>query len=610
MFKKILENDLVKELKQIISFMKRTGVRLKFFSVSLFFSLGLTLFNLYTVALLFPLVQGIIKSDFSHVKDLKLVGSIVSLYPQFFDSSIKFFVLLVIWIYLNIILKNILQYASSVSIGYQAKNATVNMRNLLFDRCLIFGKSFYDKNKISFIHEIVTRSSNTIEGQFRSLQNFIVDSFLIIMYLGAMLLISWKLTLISAIVFPIVNILTKKIIFKIRESIKKNEQASLELNNKIYNVLNCIPIVKGFAKVDYERTLYQEASKKEVEESYKTRKISSLLAPIQDVGTTTSILLLAFGMALVFYFDKNLDPSNAFVFFYLAQNLMNKLNSLNDFKLNIVHSGKMIDDINNLLEKNDEHIILSGNKIFEKLEKEIEIKNLNFSYNVLGQEVIKNLSLKIPKGKITAIVGPTGSGKSTLASLLLRFYNCPPNSIFIDGVDIIDFNLNSLNNKISFVTQDSLLFNDTIKHNLTYSLHEEISNEEIINLSKKTVVHDFVDKLPEKYETIIEEYGSNLSGGEKQRIAITRALIKNHDILIMDEATSALDVNTESKIVDTISEVSKDKTLIIISHRLSTIKNADNIIFIDKGQVKESGTLDEVLALKGSFYRDWIRQKI
>lgn len=610
MFKKILENDLVKELKQIISFMKRTGVRLKFFTISLFFSLGLTIFNLYTVSLLFPLVQGIIKSDFSNVKGIKLVGSIVTLYPQFFNNSIRLFILLVVWIYLNIIFKNILQYASSVSIGYQAKNATVNMRNLLFDRCLDFGKSFYDKNKISYIHRIVTRSSDVIESQFRSLQNFIVDNFLIVMYLGIMLIISWKLTLISAITFPIMNIFTKKILGKIKEYVKKAEQASIDLNDKIYNILSCIPLIKGFAKENYERSIYRDASKKEIEESYKVKKISSLIVPIQDISSTTSILLLALGMALVIYFDKNLDPTNAFIFFYLAQNLMNKLNALNNFKLNIVSSGKMVQDINNLLEQNDEHIIPDGNKIFEKLEKGIEIKNLSFSYETSRPEVIKNLSLKIPKGKITAIVGPTGSGKSTLASLLLRFYDCPPNSIFIDGVDIRDFNLKSLNDKISFVTQDNFLFNNTIKHNIAYSLHKEASDEEIVSISEKTIVHDFVSKMPEKYNTIIEEHGSNLSGGEKQRIAIARALIKDHEILIMDEATSSLDANTESKIVDAINKVSQGKTLIIISHRLSTIKNADNIIFIEKGQVKESGTLDEVLALKGLFYKDWSSQKL
>lgn len=611
MFKKILDSDIIRDLKQIILFMKKTGVRLKFFSLSLFFSLALTIFNLYTVALLFPLVQGIINSNFDHVKTLKLVGSVVNLYPNFFNTSLRLFILLVVWIYLNIIFKNVLQYFSSVSIGYQSKNATVNMRLLLFDKCLNFGKSFYDKNKVSYIHEVVTKSSGTIENQFRSLQNLIIESFLIIMYSGAMFLISWKLLIVCGLSFPVVNFFTKKIINKIRNLTKNTEEATRNLNDKIYNILNCVPLVTGFSKENYERQSYQEASKKEIEESYKVKKISSLLAPIEDIGVTTSILLLAFGMAMVIYFDKSLSPANAFIFFYLAQNFINKLNSLNNFKLNIVYNNKTVNDINQLLEESDSYIIPNGTKNFSEFKNEIKINNLTFSYGGEdGMDIIKNLNLTIPKGKITAIVGPTGSGKSTIASLLLRFYDCPDNSIFIDGEDIKNFDLKSLRKKISFVNQDSLLFNDTIRQNISYSLHEEVDDNIIIDISKKTVVHDFVDKLPEKYETIIGERGSNLSGGEKQRISIARALIKDYDILIMDEATSALDANTEKKIVHTISEVSKDKTLIIISHRLSTIKDADHIIFIKDGEVKESGTLDEILNLEGLFYNDWNTQKI
>lgn len=610
MFKRILDSDVIKDLKQIISFMKITGVRFKFFMLSLFFSLGLTLFNLYTVALLFPLVQGIINGNFEHVKNIKIVGLFVRNNPEIFNTSLKLFVLLVVWIYLNIILKNVLQYASSISIGYQSKNATINMRKLLFDRCLEFGKSFYDKNKISNIHGIITKSSGTIEGLFRSLQSLIIDVFLTVMYLGTMLIISWKLTLVCGITFPVVNSLTKKIIGKIKKLTQNSDAATIALNDKIFNILSCIPLVKGFAKENYERNLYEIASQEEIDEDYKVKKVSSLLAPIEDIGTTTSILLLAFGMAMVIYFDSSLNPANAFVFFYLAQNLINKLNSLNGFKINIIRSGKMVTDINTILEENDEHIIPDGKIIFDTLKEKIEIKNLNFSYEENGQQIINNISLTIPRGKTTAIVGPTGSGKSTIANLLLRFYDCPANSIFIDGVDIRNFNLESLRKKISFINQDSLLFNDTVKHNITYSLHEEISDSEIIAISEKTVVHNFIDRMPEKYNSLIGEHGSNLSGGEKQRIAITRALIKKYEILIMDEATSSLDANTEKKVVDTISSLSENKTTIIISHRLSTIKNADNIIFVKDGQIKESGTLEELLNKKGLFYNDWMVQKI
>lgn len=610
MFKKTIDTGVIKDIKQIIIFMKITGVRLKFFVMSLVFSLGLALFNLYTVALLFPLVQGIINNNFDNVKDIKIVGSIITRYPDFFNTPLRLFVLLIIWIYLNIILKNVLQYISSVSIAYQVKSATINMRNLLFDKCLEFGKSFYDKNKTTDIHWIVTESSDAIEEQFWSLQNLIIDTCLIMVYSSAMLFISWKLTIVCGLTFPIVNTVTKKIIKKIKESSRNTETAAMIFSDRIFNILSCIPLVKGFAKENHERKLYQAASRKEIEESFKVKKISSLLGPIEDIGITTSILLLAFGMATVLYFDKSLNSSVVFIFFYLAQNLINKLNSINCFKLNLAHSGKEVDEINNLLKKNNEHTIPSGKKIFNGIKEKIEIKNLDFFYEEGGQKIIKNLSLVIPKGKITAIVGPTGSGKSTIANLLLRFYDCPANAIFIDDVDIRNFNLESLHKKISFINQDSLLFNDTVRYNITYSLHKEISDDEIISISEKTVVHDFVNRLPEKYETIISEHGSNLSGGEKQRIAITRALIKDYEILIMDEATSSLDANTEKKVVDAISDLAKDKTTIIISHRLSTIKDADNIVFVKNGEVKESGTLEEMINLKGLFYNDWMAQKI
>lgn len=607
---KILENELVKDIRKVLSFMKKTGIRLPFFAMSLFFSFGLVMFNLYTVSLLFPLVQGIIKSDFTHVKNLKIVGPIIGHFPDLFHSSLALFIILVLWVYLNIILKNALQYAASVSTQYQAKNATAKMRDLLFDRCISFGKSFYDKNKLSFIHQIVTQSTKTIENQFKNLQGFIIEIFLILMYAFLMFRISWKLTLVSIVFFPIINIATKKIINKIQIILKQSETLTDDLSSRVYNILYCLPLVKGFVKEEYEMALYQEASKKEIDSSYKMQKVSSLISPIQDIGSTTSLLLFAFGMALVIYLDKSFNPANAFVFFYLAQNLNPRLNSINNFQLNMIQSSKAIGDLNSLLEENDEHIIHSGNKVFGGLKNGIEIKNLNFSYDPSGQQILNNVNMIIPKGKITAIVGPTGSGKSTLANLLLRFYDCPANSIFLDGVDIKDFDPKTIRKYISSVTQDNIFFNDTIKHNLLYGSGKEVLDEDLEKISQKVLVHDFVEKMPKKYATVIGERGTNLSGGEKQRISIARALIKDHDIFIMDEGTSALDNKTEQKIIETIDESLQGKTAIVISHRLSIIKKADNIIYLDHGSVKESGTLDELLALGGDFHKQWMTQKI
>lgn len=610
MFNKILQGELMSDLRQIIVFMKKTKVSFRFFSLSLFFSLGLTLFNLYTVSLLFPLVQGIINGNFNHVKEIKLISSVVSAYPDIFKNSLSFFILLIIWIYLNIFLKNILRYLASVSSSYQAKEATANMRNLLFDRCLKFSKSFYDKNKISDIHRIIAKAPEVINEQFKNLHNFIIDNFLIVMYFGVMLYLSWKLTFIACLSFPVVNILTKKIIQAIREFIWKKEEAGIYLSNRTFDILSCMPLVKGFAKEDYELQQYQAASKKETDGAYKINKIYSWLAPIEDISTTTAILMLAFGMAFVIYLDKTLDAASAFVFFYLAQNLVNKRNTYSNFKFNIVQLGRTANDINSLLEGNNNHIITGGDVLFEKFEKGIEIKNLSFSYGSQEKNIFDNLSLNILKGKTTAIVGPTGSGKSTLANLLLRFYDCPSESIYIDGVDIKKFNLNSLHKKISFINQENLLFNDTIIKNIAYGLPEDYSLEKVLDISRRVTVSNFVENLPLKYETVIKDRGANFSGGEKQRIAIARALVRDYDILIMDEATNALDASTEEKVTKAIKEISQGKTLIIIAHRLSTVKDADNIIFLDQGRIKESGTLQELLDKKGVFYNDWIKQKL
>ena len=610
MFIKLLQSDLVKDFRQILFFMKKTGARFKFFIISIVFSLGLTLFNLYTVSLLFPLVQGIIKSDFSHVRDVKLISSVIKAAPNLFDSSIQLFILLIIWIYLSIILKNALRYIANLSNDKQAKIATKNIRNLLFEKCLSLGKSFYDTTKTADIHRIITRSANTIEGQFKNLQNFIIDGLLILMYLGAMLFISWKLTIISGLAFPLVNLITKKIIHKIRAAVRKNEELGISLNNRIYNVLICLPLIKSFAREKKELELYEKDSQKEIEEVYRAKKISNLLTPLEDIGATTSILMLALGMAFIFYVDKSLDPTSAFVFFYLAQNLMNKRNIFNNFKYQVIQASKTIEDINNLLNESDDHLITSGTINISQINKNISFKNLTFAYNTEAGPVIKNLNLTLPSGQITALVGPTGSGKSTIANLLLRFYDCPPNTIFVDDIDIRDLNLDSWRQNISVIGQDNLLFNESVKYNLAYGASADITDEQIFSLSRRVAVSDFVEKLPEKYQTVIEEHGSNFSGGEKQRLAIARALLRDYKLLIMDEATSALDSDTEERVMATINEVSRDKTVLIISHRLSTIKKADNIIFIQNGEIKESGSLNELLEKKGLFYNDWQKQKI
>lgn len=601
------ENELIADIRQVISFMKMSGIKARFFSFTVLLSLGVTLLSAYMVSLLFPLTDGIIKGSFDSVKDIKGLGYIVKQYPDIFSSSLRLFLLLVGWVYLIIAIKSLLRYTASISVFYQSKTATAKLRALLLDKCFAFSKSYYDKNKISVIHNTLTKSTEVIERQFRLFQNFIIEALLLIVYAGMMLFISWKLTLIAVLVFPIINFATRKIIKKIEVAVKSAETASLLFGDKVLSILYCIPVIKSFTKEQYEKDSFKNMSEDELERNLKIQKLKGLVDPIEEIGQTTATLMVALGMALMLFLDRSLNPTQVFVFFYLATKMMPGLNAINSFRIGIVSSSEQVKAVNRILEGNDSHILKDGGKKINTIKEGIEIKNLSFAFDP-SKPIFNGIDLFIEKGKTLAIVGTTGSGKSTLTNLLLGFYDSPRGTIFIDGVDIKDIDIQSIRKRISHVGQETLLFPTSIEHNILYGAESEVSEEKIIDVGQKAAVHDFVSNLKNKYKTEITDRAGNLSGGEKQRIAIARALIKDFDVLIFDEATSATDALTESKIIQAVKEDAKDKTVIIITHRLSAIKHADSIAYLEGGVIKERGSFDELVGTGGGFGKLWAAQ--
>ena len=295
------------------------------------------------------------------------------------------------------------------------------------------------------------------------------------------------------------------------------------------------------------------------------------------------------------------------VYFYLVLNASSKFGTFMGFRGTLAAASGPLEEVLKVFRDDDKYYVHSGRRVFPGLQKGIEFRHLSFAYPD-DRQVLHDISLTIPKGQMTAIVGPTGAGKTTLISLIMRYYNCEPNTLFMDGTDVRDFSVESLLKHIALVSQETLLLHDTLQSNITYGL-QDVSEEAILDAVARARLQDFVDQLPDGLETLIGDRGVKLSGGEKQRVSIARALLKGSEILILDEATSSLDSQTERLIQEAIEEVVKERTSIVIAHRLSTIRNADNIVVIKEGKVVEQGPLAGLLERRDVFYCLWEEQK-
>jgi len=342
---------------------------------------------------------------------------------------------------------------------------------------------------------------------------------------------------------------------------------------------------------------------------YSLERKNFLLVPIQEIMILSAILVLVAIISFLLV-KHNVDNVSSFlVFFYLLKKTSINFNFLNMIKGTFATTSGQINEIINVIDVDkDKFIIPEGKKEFSVLDSCIEVKNLTFSYTGITN-VLSSLNLSIEKQKITALVGPSGAGKSTLVNLILRFYDCPPGTIFINGTDIREFSLNSLRRHMAMVSQDIMLFNDTLRNNIIYGLDREVGSGELDAIIDKSRLAECIVRLPNGVETYIGDRGVKLSGGERQRVSIARALLKNAEILILDEATSSLDSHTEKLVQEAIYEVVKNRTSIVIAHRLTTIRNADKIAVLVEGRLIEEGRLEELLEKKGKFYEFWQEQK-
>ena len=433
------------------------------------------------------------------------------------------------------------------------------------------------------------------------------DSLTLIGLLFVMFFQNWKLALISIIMIPLASIAAKTLGKRISKVTTEAQQRSGFLTTYLVELFKNHKLIKIFQKESFEKNRADEYLTQLKDKNQKIQTVYVRMSPIMETLTGIMIAILIFYSGILISRGE-LDINNFFSFLAAMMLAYQPVRSLSTLNMVLNQGLSAASRIMPIIDQKNMINDSSDAKDIKVKNSEIEFKDLNFSYETEGEQTLNSINLEFKGGKMTSLVGHSGSGKSTIMNLIPRFYDSQSGDITIDKQSIYKTKINSLRKEISMVSQETTLFDDTIKNNIKYA-KEDATAEEVLNVSKLSFCDEFINKLPDKYETIIGENGVRLSGGEKQRLSIARAMLKKSSIILLDEATSSLDSETESKIQEALKVLTKDKTTIVIAHRLSTILNSSNIYVIDSGKIVGSGKHEDLLR-KSELYKHFYEQQI
>ena len=512
------------------------------------------------------------------------------------DDVLIFMVSIII---ITFLLKNIFNYLSMFFITFLRNGVVKNIRNDIYEQMIKLSLSFYSEKKRGDIVARISSDVQELDNSFLSIFELIVkDPLMVLFTLISMFLISPKLSLFVIIFIPICGFVISVVGKSLRRKSLKVQKEQGQFISLVDETLSGMKILKIFNAEKKFFKKFTDSTNRFYKFSNSVLNRKNLASPLSEfLGISSIAGVLWFGGIMVLK-ENSLDASAFIVYLGLAYNILTPAKSLSRATYKVKKASAAAERIFHIID-NETMVVEDKNaQNIESFSSGIEINNITFSYE--DEIVVDGLNLKIPKGKSFALVGQSGSGKSTLANLICRFYDVNSGSINVDGINIKNLKKDALRNLIGLVTQDSILFNDSIKNNLLIA-KPEATNEEIIECLKIANAWEFVSKMPEQIDSNIGDSGNKLSGGQKQRLSIARAVLKNPPILVLDEATSALDSESEKLVQNALENLMKNKTSLVIAHRLSTIQKADKIIVLEKGKIIESGVHKELMKNDGIY---------
>ena len=496
-----------------------------------------------------------------------------------------------------ILIKAVLSYIYTALCSWLQNSTLHRLRTAVYKQLIAVSQSFWDTNKSGELLNLITQETYYSSQALSFLIWVIINLSMIGIFGLLLLLISWRLTLLVALGFLLISVLIRTLTSKTQVLGRKYQQANIYLSNLTLETFTGIKTIRAFGKESYEEQRYYQASKKSCDSSINLAKQSVMIEPISE-GLSVAILMCV--MLVAFYTQVTLPVLITFIF--MLYRLQPQVQKLNSNLTQVIALSNYVKSVFLLLEREDKPYVISGNVNFHELRKGITFDAVNFLYPSQNKPALENISLFIPKGKTTALVGYSGAGKSTIINLIFRLYDVTSGEIYIDNYLIKELDLATWRSNMALVSQDVHIFSSTVRENIAYG-RPDATETEIIAAAKQAYAHEFICELAQGYDTFVGDRGIKLSGGQRQRISIARAILCNPEILILDEATNALDNISEKLIQDAINLLSQNRTVIVIAHRLSTIKDADQIIVLKQGKVEEQGSFSDLMEKQAVFHK-------
>jgi len=514
------------------------------------------------------------------------------------EEAIRGIILFILAVF---VVKNVFDFLKTYLMARVQQGVTRDLRDAVYDHLLDLDMAFFGKTKMG---QILSRLTYDVE-QLRTLVakelgKAVSSVFEFIAALVAAVVISWQLTVAAFLVVPLTMGIWGPLIRKLKRNDRRVLDSAADVNAHIQETLAGIRLLKSSSTEEYERTRFHGLTLRYYNRFLRSERLRALASPITEMlSAVGTVILLWYGARLVLV-SGSLTGEEFIGFVMLSMKLYSPVKYLAKFPAliqpGLVGAERIFEFLDAPIEVRDRE----GSRPFQELRESIGFQNVSFEYRQ-GEPVVEEISFRVARGSVVALVGPSGAGKTTLLDLLARFYDVTAGSITIDDTDIRDFSLRDLRTALGIVSQETILFHDTVRANIAYGT-PGATDDAVKQAARAAYAHDFIQELPQKYETVVGERGTELSGGQRQRLAIARAILRNPPILVFDEATSSLDTEAERAVQQAIERLLEGRTVFVIAHRLSTVQRADQILVLDRGRIVERGTHQTLLAA-GGLYR-------